>query len=412
MPIPGTIGSGSFFVEVNGKRAARKTDLLSHGGLIAEGEPTVVIGPLPVARKFDRFRCPDENPVPHVGGAIVSGSPNVIVGGQPAARMGDDTHCHGEGFDVSGLAAIPGAAGATDAATAAECQKLWAAYQAEAEALIAPAGDDHRQRNHIINGAYASLFQKNPKFVWAGLGAYASKQVGCAMDHSRRVMAVGPTDLQRGIAAYTYHQLGEGNKNLFLDVYPQHRFYEEHGWAKFQQCAGEKVPPVGGAMLDAFEALDRYERTGDPKYLEDHLEAVAYHEQVFILQRGIYNDETMRRILDANEGNMTDAGDNAIPGVRVREGIVMPKELVELGGGKPADVVMSSECSDSTPGQKKTIPFNPSDPNRNLYDMDDRMEWIMKDIGGYYVPHTGSQDHLDDLERLTQRGRDQGGNYP
>jgi uncharacterized Zn-binding protein involved in type VI secretion len=403
MPYEGKIAYGSFRVKINGRPAARRTDLQSHGAVVGEGEPTVVIGGLAAARTFDRFKCTDAIPQPHVGGEIVQGSDDVIIGGQRAARQDDVTHCHGEGFDVADLDAVPGAPGAPDEATAKECQALWDKYQKEAEALIAPGDHDHRERNHIINGAYANLYRRNPKFVWAGLGAYASKQVGCAMDHSLGVMRDYPPP-PSDIAEYTYERLGEGNRALFLDVYPQHRFYEEEGWDRFKQCAGEKVPPVGGAMLDAFEALERYDETGDPRYLEDHLRAMAYHEQVFILQRGIYNDPAMRRILDANEGNMDEASDDWVPD--------LPTELVELGGGKPADVVMTSECTDTTPGKKKTIPFNPGDPDRNLHDMSERMEWIMDDIGGYYVPHQGSKDHLDDLDRLQKRGEDHGATYP
>ncbi len=406
MARPGIVAYGSAFVLINGKKAARRTDLTSHGALIGEGTSRVVIGSLAAARKFDRFRCPDNLPEPHVGGAIVEGSGDVVIAGQPAARMGDGTHCHGEGFEVSDLDALPGASALANASDAAACAALWQAYQREAEALLAPGDHDHRQRNHIINGAYASLYRRNPKFTWAGLGAYASKQVGCAMDHALKVMA-DPTklDAQKELAEITYENLGLGNRQLFLDVYPQHRFFEEQGWERFKQCAGEKSPPVGGAMLDAFEALARYDETGDEKYLRDHLEAVAYHEQVFILQRGIYNDPEMRFILDANEGNLDDP--MGIP-------VDAPKDdwIRDYSGMKPADVVMTSECSDTTPGKKKTVPFNPDDPDRNLWNMEDRMTWILDEIGGYYEQHRGSREHQDDMDRLLWRGRAQGARYP
>ncbi len=409
MGFDGTAAAGSQWVLVNGTDAMRRGDLMSHGGMIGEGEPTVVIGSLAAARKFDRFKCPDPNPTPHNGGAIADGSENVLIGGEQAARKGDATKCLGPGFDVSDLDAMVGAAGATDAATAAACKKLWEKYQDEAQAMIAPAGSDHRQRNHIINGAYASLYQSDRRFTWMGLGGYASKQVGCAMDQSLEVVRKGPTEPQRAIALYTYDQLGQDNMRLFLDVYPQYRFYQEQGWQRFKECAGERVPPVGGAMLDAFEAIERFNRTGDKRYLDDHLESVAYHEQVFILQRNVYNDPLMRPILDANEGNLKDAAPDFVPDEAIP---TAPKVLVELGGGKPADVVMTSECTDTTAGQKKTVPFNRGAPNRQLHDMDDRMKWIMQDIGGYYGGLEGTQEHLDDMERLSQRGRAQGGNYP
>lgn len=38
------IATGSSTVMINGKRAARRGDHTAHGGVVAEGEPTVIIG--------------------------------------------------------------------------------------------------------------------------------------------------------------------------------------------------------------------------------------------------------------------------------------------------------------------------------------------------------------------------------
>ncbi len=73
-----------------GQPAARMGDLAGHGGIIVFGEPTVLIGGLPAARKGDPLVCP----VPmHGGGVITQGSMTVLIGGMPAARMGDLTGC-------------------------------------------------------------------------------------------------------------------------------------------------------------------------------------------------------------------------------------------------------------------------------------------------------------------------------
>lgn len=88
-----------------GQPAARATDLAGHGGMIILGEPTVLIGGMPAARKGDPFLCPMvTGVVPHVGGVITMGSFTVLIGGMPAARMGDLTGCN-----IIGLAgrAIP-----------------------------------------------------------------------------------------------------------------------------------------------------------------------------------------------------------------------------------------------------------------------------------------------------------------
>ncbi|MBI9052304.1 MAG: PAAR domain-containing protein [Bacteroidales bacterium] len=58
------------------------------GTVLPPGEPTVMIGGIPAARVGDMATCvgpPD---------SIVKGSGTVLIGGMPAARMGDST-AHG-----------------------------------------------------------------------------------------------------------------------------------------------------------------------------------------------------------------------------------------------------------------------------------------------------------------------------
>lgn len=58
------------------------------GTILPPGEPTVLIGGMPAARLGDMATCvgpPD---------SIVMGSTTVLIGGKPAARMGDST-AHG-----------------------------------------------------------------------------------------------------------------------------------------------------------------------------------------------------------------------------------------------------------------------------------------------------------------------------
>ena len=80
-----------------GKPAARMGDMTLHGGAIAAGCATVLIGGQPTARVSDMHTCPMVDPGPklHVGGPIFEGSATVIVAGLPAARMGDKATCTG-----------------------------------------------------------------------------------------------------------------------------------------------------------------------------------------------------------------------------------------------------------------------------------------------------------------------------
>jgi len=40
------------------------------------------------------------------------------------------------------------------------------------------------EHNQVINAAYARLWLQDSRFQWAGLAAFASKQVGCGLLHA------------------------------------------------------------------------------------------------------------------------------------------------------------------------------------------------------------------------------------
>ncbi len=68
------------------------------GPVLPTGEPTVLIGFMPAARKGDKLLCtgpPD---------TIQGGEPSVLIGYQDAARLGDDT-AHG-GVIVAGCPTV------------------------------------------------------------------------------------------------------------------------------------------------------------------------------------------------------------------------------------------------------------------------------------------------------------------
>lgn len=68
---------------------------------------------------------------------------------------------------------------------------LWLTFQREAESIISQNGkviEDPIIRNKCINAAYANLWLADNRFQWAGLAAFASKQVGCGLLHSADVI--------------------------------------------------------------------------------------------------------------------------------------------------------------------------------------------------------------------------------
>ncbi len=175
------------------------------------------------------------------------------------------------------------------------CENLWRSYQMRAEAIVAPGGiliADPKARNRAINAAYANLWLKDPRFQWAGLAAFASKQVGCGLLHAvesiekiqaehetgqrmiesaeRRWKFPGltlfgktdkraqrdyeqarsnnpvpgvdlrrdgePLSLVQQQLQFVHDMLALGNTTLFLDVYPLHLFYSERGLGAFEEC--------------------------------------------------------------------------------------------------------------------------------------------------------------------------------
>jgi uncharacterized Zn-binding protein involved in type VI secretion len=396
--LTGKIVAGSFDVEINAKQAARKTDLTDHGGVIAGGCATVVVNgaAFVAARLGDPVSCPSPDDGGHVGSLIVLGSPNVIIGGQFAARQDDPVLCGSGGAGGGGGDGGGGGGGdGGEPAAETECQKLWKKYDDEAKALLAP-GKDHRERNKIISGAYADLYLKNPDFKWAGLAAYASKQVGCAMDFAKERAGTGkpanPYHAVHSLSAelqdsyqYTYDMLGIGNRALFLDVYPLHRFFQEQGFAKLAKCGAERRPPVNAQAMDAFRAMDLYRKTGDKKYLDQSVKSLAYHEQVSVLQREIYSRAHMQNLLWSNE-------------------------LVDVpGANSPAAVIMGSGCEDPT-GGSQTLKFAEGGRSK-IYDVAERMDWILNHVARNYNGFAGSKRHIDDLQEIRKQGSMAGGDY-
>lgn len=60
-----------------------------------------------------------------------------------------------------------------------DCIDCWRYFQQQAQAIVA-AGDPI-VINRRINAAYARLWLDDRRFQWAGLAAFASKQVGCGL---------------------------------------------------------------------------------------------------------------------------------------------------------------------------------------------------------------------------------------
>jgi len=212
------------------------------------------------------------------------------------------------------------------------CEDKWAEVQKEAEAIVARNGEliaDPYARNARINAAYARLWLEDNRFQWAGLAAFASKQVGCGMLHAAKLKqeadesedfsraSMGDPTISDGYAVMAKSSsqmlslLALGNTALFLDIYPLHLFYKRYGIQRFEACLnarkniGDKVLwPVDRKILLFgywfFEILQGFQRI-DGGEVTRSVDSLASHEQLNILQKVLYNRLDMQLLLKSNQ---------------------------------------------------------------------------------------------------------------
>ena len=213
-----------------------------------------------------------------------------------------------------------------------------------------PAVIEHYQRDglryatraRLIARAYACMFLEdfehgNPalqgRFYWAGLAAFASKQVACMVENL----------IVHWLARDTLRALGKGNLWLYNDAWPWHYAwalcpksveicaqerdarnlhptvlsnFSAQEWAKeviacvpwhIDEQTGEVGKPIGQfriapLMAKAIEGWKRIEGESNPTKRRSlcmaHLWAMARHEQGEVLQGLVYSDDDLIRDLE------------------------------------------------------------------------------------------------------------------
>ncbi|AQH04026.1 hypothetical protein A9R05_34240 (plasmid) [Burkholderia sp. KK1] len=219
-----------------------------------------------------------------------------------------------------------------------DCIRCWRNLQKQAEKIVSEPNPIARNRR--INAAYARLWWDDRRFQWAGLAAFASKQVGCGLlnaadmiqksDRQRdayqrwdrnasaleRMSPYGSPRMQMPDqamgegAARVYQMLAMGNTALFLEVWPLHKFYEAFGLERFKCCyplrktIGAEVDwPLRGKIefgrewaevTGAFSAIE----SGN---ISEGVRLLAWHEQINILQSAIYQDPMFVTLMRGNQ---------------------------------------------------------------------------------------------------------------
>ena len=216
------------------------------------------------------------------------------------------------------------------------CSSVWLRCQKEAERWASDCEGnilaDHLLLNRRINAAYAYLYLADRRFQWAGLAAFASKQVGCGLLHAAETVKDAGARIREkpgedsgdflarnmfdlGVAVgseFMEKELALGNLTLFLDIYPLHRFYMLRGMDGLRKCLRERKnikdlvfwPEEAKKRLDfgrLFEEIMIGFTQIDQGEIHRSVVTLAKHEQLNILQKVIYDNPVTHKALDANQ---------------------------------------------------------------------------------------------------------------
>jgi len=272
-----------------------------------------------------------------------------------------------------------------------DCVECWRHFQKQAEAIV--AASDPIAINRRINAAYATLWLEDHRFQWAGLAAFASKQVGCGLlnaaelvNKSARNSASGlgtmarlgpaswasiyPGEVAMNAAtgagsAKVYQMLAKGNKSLFIDVWPLHMFYKTLGLQRFLRCLPERQElrgsvlwPIGDRVK--FAEIKSEVRQGfqaiDAGNLTEGVRMLARHEQINILQPAMYDDPEFALLMRANQF----AWALNIP----------------TGSAREIQLAFANQCT--VTGANARIEMFSREPLANLADPDQRMAFVLR----------------------------------
>lgn len=322
------------------------------------------------------------------------------------------------------------------------CQNLWRSYQQRAEAIVAPGGiliADPKARNRAINAAYARLWLEDQRFQWAGLAAFASKQVGCGLLHAaesveriqneyeagkrmvdsaqRRwkffgIELFGKTDKQSqrdyeltrsnnpipGIdlrndseslsyvqkqLQYVHDMLALGNTTLFLDVFPLHAFYKERGLWALKTCLASRKNIFGHLQQPVLWPIE-----------QEKLEFGTYHEEILQAFAAIEAGNIAESVVHLAWHEQQNILQSAMYSDAQLVSLLRDNQFAYVtnfptGAAAAVELTLASQCRPSEDG--RTVGFS-SDYFANLADIDQRMPFVLK-----------AATQFDDLLRRSDR---------
>ena len=313
------------------------------------------------------------------------------------------------------------------------CENLWISYQQQAESIVAPGGQliaDPKARNRAINAAYARLWLQDPRFQWAGLAAFASKQVGCGLLHAAdsidRIQAeydaeqqlqqsarsgfyglLEPSERERQARLQTFQQaqrdyehalrnnplpgidfrpegelsyaqqlyqhvytmLSMGNTTLFLDVYPLHVFYQERGMSALEACLPSRKNIYGNVQNPVLWPV-----------AQERLAFGADHDEILESFQAIEGGRVAESVEHLAKHEQKNILQPAMYSDLVLVALLRGNHLSHVtdfpsGVAQAIELTLASQCQRVDDG--RTIGFS-SNPLADLSDIDQRMAFVLK----------------------------------
>jgi uncharacterized Zn-binding protein involved in type VI secretion len=336
------------------------------------------------------------------------------------------------------------------------CENLWRAYQQRAESVVAPGGRliaDPKARNRAINAAYAGLWLEDQRFQWAGLAAFASKQVGCGLLHvadsiekiqaeheagqhlknSARKGFFGlfspsererqakirdfeqaqrdheqairnnplpsidfrrdgePLSFAQQLYQHVYKMLAMGNTTLFLDVFPLHVFYKERGLKALETCLKSRQNIYGHDQYPVLWPIAQETL----RFGSDHKEILPAFEAI---EAGNIA-ESVNFLATHEQVNILQPAmySNSKLIALLRGNHVSYVTDIPSGVAQAIELTLASQCRPV--GDGRTIGFS-NNPMADLSDIEQRMAFVLKAAAQFdELLHNGKRHQIEQAIR-------------
>ncbi|MBN1928400.1 MAG: hypothetical protein JW764_02525 [Chlorobiaceae bacterium] len=195
---------------------------------------------------------------------------------------------------------------------------------------VLPPEERYSERNRMITARYAGWYLENPGILkWAGMAAFASRQVGLAILAAELMMAPERGDAGNPLLALhrfgserlmlaDFEEIRQGNNNIYRDIAWAHAAYVGGGMAELEACASE---PEDNLLVKGFGLIDRARsilrrNANDPEgelLVWEGNVALLRHEQVDVLQP-VFDRLSAGGRITASFGSELDFSGSPIPG--------------------------------------------------------------------------------------------------